>query len=55
MSVYVDSFRCLKQVQRWFLLFKGSGEFEICSKKELGLNNEYHERKAFYVKIKSDA
>lgn len=27
-------------------------EFEVCGKRELGLNNEYHEEKAFYVKIK---
>lgn len=37
-----------------FLLYKGGGEFEIYSKKELGLNIEYHERKALYIKSKSD-
>lgn len=29
------------------------GEFEVCRKEELGLNNEYHEVKIFYVKVKS--
>lgn len=37
-----------------FLLFKCIGEFEICRKKELGLNNEYHERKVLYTKSKRD-
>lgn len=29
------------------------GEFEVCRKKKLGLNNEYHEEIAFHVKVKS--
>lgn len=37
-----------------FLLFKGGEEFEIYIKKELGLNNEFHERKALYIKSESD-